>query len=285
MRPGAFREAPLAVAAAPLLRWLATAPAAPNRAAVFSSWSLGYLIRYYAGRPVVASPFGTDGGAGAMEDTAAFFNAASEQAAEAVLTSRQAGFVLLPNPLPDVQLAQSLLPAGTERPVVERFNWREGGAFTVTSTFARLPAARLYFYDRVGQPPAGVPGLGGFRLVSETPSSRPPTAIMEARLKLFAVVPGARVTVEGARPGSRIVGTVPVLSNQGRRFLWSTVAAADEAGRAVLRVPYATGRNGLVDAGPCTLDDGASRGRVGIAEEDVTAGRAVRASLVPRTGS
>ena len=45
-------------------RWLRGAPVSPDgRAAVAAPWSLGHLVQYFADRPVISSPFGTEAGA------------------------------------------------------------------------------------------------------------------------------------------------------------------------------------------------------------------------------
>ncbi|HEY6221600.1 MAG TPA: hypothetical protein VIX13_03600, partial [Candidatus Eisenbacteria bacterium] len=52
----------------PLLRWLRGQPGArPDRLAVMADWSVGHIVQYFSGKPVLVSPFGTEGGAGAME--------------------------------------------------------------------------------------------------------------------------------------------------------------------------------------------------------------------------
>lgn len=67
-------------------------------------------------------------------------------------------------------------------------------------------------------------------------------------------------------------------TNAGRRFSWSGVARALPDGSVAFRIPYASGRNGAVDV-VLTLDDGARRLPLQVADADVLSGRVVSVSL------
>jgi asparagine N-glycosylation enzyme membrane subunit Stt3 len=87
---------------APVARLAARVPLAPGREAVLAPWSHGHDVRYWSGRPVVSSPVGIEGGAGALEVDAAFHRATDEATAHEVLASRRVGLVLIIEPLDEV---------------------------------------------------------------------------------------------------------------------------------------------------------------------------------------
>jgi asparagine N-glycosylation enzyme membrane subunit Stt3 len=218
------------------LRWLARQPAPPGREGVLSTWTLGHAVRYFAGRSVVATPFGTEGGEGAMDDTAAFFLGRDERATEDLLRDRQVGHVLLANPVNDWHTLASFVP---ETPPAIRF---AGGKVEFLPGVEDVVTARLFFAD--GGSTRGAPGLGGFRLVHETPGIDVVDPLRDARVKLFEVVPGARLVVRGLAPGGRATARVGVSTAAGRTFGFETWAIAGDSGAVELRVPYATGANG-----------------------------------------
>lgn len=277
---GHFREASYVTQSAPVLGWLRSREAPmPGRDGVLSSWHLGHAIQYFARKPVLVTPFGTDGGDGAMEAAAAFYLASNPEAAEAALERRRVGFVLLANPSRDVHMLAGLTNSADDGPVRLVPDASHGESLQITERLWELPAARLYFTDGSGVPRAGAPGLGGYRLVFETPSTRPSSLENEGRLKLYEVVRGAVIRVEGEQPGVQVVADVPVVTNSDRRFRWLTVAQVDETGGARLRVPYASGPNGQVRAGPCSVTARGQTTEVVVGEADVLQGRTLVVSL------
>lgn len=279
LAPGFEAEAGYVTTNVPLLQFLRdAAPASPDRPAVLSSWSLGHAIQYYANKPVVVTPFGTDGGAGAMEDSAAFFLARDPAAAEAVLERRRVGFVLLFNVIGEVQTLHGVAAPGLPEPA-SLVRSLGGASFELTESFLALPISRLYFHDGSAGRRDALPGLGAYRLLFETASTRPANWVDEKQAKLFSVVPGATVRVGNAKPGGKVVVLVPVSTNTGRQFVWATSALADADGRAVLRVPYATGANGRVQAARYAVGDGERAVEVAVSEEAVTTGGSVAVDL------
>ncbi len=264
----------------PVLEWLGSVPAPrTDRQGVLAPWDLGHAVQYYARKPVLVSPFGTDGGEGAMEDAAAFYLTPQPDAGEALLTRRGIGFVLLTNPASDYGMLAGFVPEDTPKPV--RFVERRGGVdiFDPTGALWPLPVSRLYFLDGAESPDTRLPALDGYRLLFETPSTRPGSWIQEAQFKLFGVVPGAAVAVRNARPAVRVVGQVWVLTNSGRPFVWSTSGQSDAVGTVTLRVPYATGLNGQVRALPSRVSDGERAAQVVLTEAAVTTGETVGVDL------
>ena len=281
LKPGTFREAPLVTMGVPLLRWLRDVPAPmPGREGVLAPWSLGHAVLYFSRKPVVTTPFGTDGGLGAMEDSAQFFLASNPDGAEFLLGQRQIGFLLLLNPADEVLTLYPFFGSTAPSPVTFVPDRLNGGEMRVTNTFGSLVVSRLYFQDGSGAARFRSPALASYRLLFETPSVRGPSSLSERQMKLFGVVRGANVVVEHARPESLVVATVPVVTNQGRPFLWTTVAQSDAMGRATVRIPYATGKNGLVGALACTVSDGVRSAEIALLEKQIAEGENVVADLL-----
>jgi len=255
----------------PALAWLARSPPVPGREAVLADWDLGHIVQYFARRPVLTSPFGVDGGEGAMEDAARFYLSLDDESAEALLRERRVGYVLVENPPNVVWVSQEFAPERSPEFVRVRSHSGNLFAFEGTSAFWSLPLARLYFRD--GSATSRMSALGGFRLVYETPPTDPgPPAI--GMYKLFAVVPGASLRVPAA-PGTAVTASVPVTTNTGRRFTWSARGVADAAGWAILRVPFATALNGFVGAGTYSIASSGGTRTVAVTEEQVTLGEQV----------
>ncbi len=244
-------------------------PVAPGREGVLAPWSLGHAIQYHAARPVLVSPFGTDVGASAMEDWGAFWYAPGPAEAEAVLARRRIGLVLMGNPLRESFHMQRFAPAGTPE-LREEGHDDPGLSPRPSDAYARLVPARLFFGDG--------DGLQGFRLLFEGRAASARRGRRE-RLEIFGAVPGARLEASGAVPGVAVRAQGSMRTNQGRRFAWAAEAVADANGRATLRLPYATGMNGTVEAGPWTVTDGSGAATLAVAEDDVLRGAAVAVRL------
>ncbi len=269
--PEHLYDAPLGVSDGEIaaLTALRDAPAAPGREGVLAPWSLGHAVQYYAGRPVLVSPFGTDVGPAAMQDWAAFWFAPSPEAAEEVLARRRIGLLLLENPGSASFDMHAFAPPGT--PVAIDTPPGPGKAFRPTEVYWSLVPVRLYFGD-------SDPSLAGFRLLYEGGGAFS-RRLDETSLKIFGVVPGAWLEVDRAAAGALVRASVLLRTNQGRQFVWMTQTRADTAGRAMLRLPYATGANGEVEAGRWSIDDGRGRTLISIAEEEVLRGATVHATL------
>jgi asparagine N-glycosylation enzyme membrane subunit Stt3 len=255
----------LARAAAPLAD-----PALP-RGAVLARWDAGHHLRYASGRPVIASPFGTEGGEGALEDAASFFLAEDPAEAAALLARRGVRFVVLDDPANAV--LEAVAVAGSPRPPVVKVGDAQGGSsIHCEPWYDRLVAARLYF--STGQSTLQDPvALGGFRLVSDAGDPSAP-------VRVFEVVPGAAVAVRGARPGARVEARTEITTALGA-FRWTARATADLLGRAELRLPFSTGRNGQVLASPYAVADGATTVLLRLGEDEVRRGSPVEIALGP----
>ncbi|HET8732347.1 MAG TPA: hypothetical protein VFM45_01115, partial [Anaeromyxobacteraceae bacterium] len=270
---------------APLSRLAGQLRTAPGREAVLVPWSWGHDVRWFSGRPVVSSPFGIDGGAGALEVDAAFHRLTDQAQVEALLASRRVGLVIAHEPLDEVVSLKDFAPAGA--PEVFRPGPDPGrlDRVQVLPAFRMLVAVRLWLWDGMwgeadGRPLAvGFPALDAFRLVGESPSVAIWQRVGVSAYKLFEPVPGARVEVRGARPGASVEARTTLRTNRGREESWVTRAAAGPDGVARFRLPYATGLNGAVAAAPWTFSDGTRQASLAPGERDVSLGLPLAATL------
>lgn len=249
-----------------VLKPLKTGPL-PGNGAIMARWDMGHDIRYFSGLPVLASPFGTDGGAGAIEDSSRFFLEADEGAAEKLLLRRNIRYVLLADPANAV--LESIAMVRPAYPVVRVVGDRyRGFSIKCYPGYDNLIVSRLFFSGGMGPSEKDVT-LGGFRLVSEVgPPGGPPV------LRLFEVVPGVHVDVTGARPGKMVLVSTLLRTPLGT-LPWKVSAVADASGHARFRLPYATDTYGNVSASPYSINDGVSNGQVTASNEDVEEGRSM----------
>jgi hypothetical protein len=270
---------------APLGRLAARTPVPPGREGIQAPWHLGHDLRFFSGRPVVSSPFGVEGGEGALAFDAAFHFAADQAEVEALLAARRIGLVVVSQPFGVVASLEGLAPPGGA-PVLQRgpSAWRIDDLADLPA-FRRLVATRLWMWDGMWGGADGrlaevaLPAIDAFRLLGEGATLDRWRAVEIPRAKLFQVVPGARVRVRGARPGARVEARVTLLTDRGRQVTWSTRAPADASGAATLRLPYATGRNGAVLASGWRLSDGPAAVELAVGEQAVLRGEALEASL------
>lgn len=254
------------------LAWLETRPATDTeRPSVFAEWDYGHLIQYVARKPVLVNPFGTDLGMSAMRDFAAVFLSPDSDAAEALLRRRKIGFILLSNPVTEAHFALDFAPPGTAPAVELVADRRSGARAEILESFWGLDVTRLYFFD--GMVPPGFAGeaLGAYRLVYESPTDRSWNDLETKTFKVFELVSGARIEV-ASRVGARVTASTILRTNRGRAVNWTTTIQADDTGRATLRLPYATGLNGDVEAGPYRITDGGPIHMLTLEEGDVARG-------------
>jgi asparagine N-glycosylation enzyme membrane subunit Stt3 len=278
LMPGWFAPDFMVQRSVPVLRWLTEQQADSDRDAVLASWTMGHAIRYHAGKPVVATPFGTDGGERAMDDYAQFFAARTLGPLEDVADRRRIAWVLLTNPLNDVWLAEEITGVEQRRALVVRPDRLRGNNVVVdTTALTENAAARLYFLDGSSTGPGdGGRAAGRFRLMFETPSWQ--SGLDLDALKLFGVVSGALVEVRTS-PFKDVAAEVVLRTNTSRTARWTDRARADESGRATVRVPYQTGWNGAVWAAPCVVSDGTVQRVVALSASDVTEGATTTVDL------
>lgn len=225
-------------------------PASADAPAVVGDWNYGHHVQYYAGKPVLVTPFIEDLEPDGMSEWIRFLFARDEADAEAVLRGARAGFVLASHPLGAYAYLEPLAPPEARVGARRTKSVLDGESLAVSETALELLTSRLFFFDGMSRSGGSHAALGGFRLLHESRDTTPEDGY--DGLKVFGVVPGAHVEV-GTAPLGRVSAVVRVVTNQRRTFEWRTWATADSAGKALLRVPYATGRNGNVRASACTV--------------------------------
>jgi asparagine N-glycosylation enzyme membrane subunit Stt3 len=265
----------------PQMEWLRSVPPAdPSRPAVMGEWPIGHAIQYFADKPVVVTPFGTalDEGVrtaehpSGMEDWSAFLFATQAEEGEKILARRRVGFLVLRSPKNEVRGNLAFAPRGTAPVADLDYSWLKGPIPSVRPEFFRLIPSRLYYFDGMS-PKNEPPALGAYRLLAESPSTEWIGTLPPAHLfKTFGVVPGARIVLSGASPGGAATARARIQTNQNRVFEWVTSAPVDAQGHAELRLPYATGANGLVQAGSYSISDGVHQGTLDLGEKDVLGG-------------
>jgi len=255
----------------PILEWLRNVPGAfDGRDAVLSQWALGHEIQWFTRKPVVSTPFGTDIGVRSMQDEAAFFLADNPDVAEQVLRRRRVGFVFLRNPIPEIAVMSGFQPGQPAR-VVRRASPSTGIGYDLYAAAFDLVPSRLFFLDG-GSLAGQVSALAVYRLLSESPSTVQVMQFRASRYKLFGVVAGAILRIRGAAPGSKVSASIPIETNVGRAYLWTTQDVAGPSGDTAIRVPYASGRNGMVLAGRYTISDGRRIKEVSVSEPLIVGG-------------
>lgn len=264
----------------PILRWLRDVPpVSVDRPGVMAPWAAGHHVQYWADKPVVASPFGTEGGRGAMQDWTAFLYAPDAGTAETLLSRRRIGFVLAYNPMHELTENFGLAPAGAKEVARSSYDWRLGQVAEIDDAYFDLVVSRLYYFDGMTSGRQGE-SLGGFRLLAESPRLERIPEIPRAHLyKVFGCVPGALVAATGVLPHGELRAASRLATNQQRIFVWETRTVADAEGRASLRLPYATGLNGRVEAAPYVITDGARSTTLVVGEDAVSAGASIAVDL------
>ncbi|MBI2399647.1 MAG: hypothetical protein HYV23_01050 [Deltaproteobacteria bacterium] len=131
-------------------------------------------------------------------------------------------------------------PDETGRPV-----WETG------EKFFKLVQTGLYMMDgQSAQSPIPFKGVGGVRLVYESPSASDVRGFAGEvkQFKVFERVKGARL-VGRARPGEKVVLAGTVVTNQGRAFQAIRETTADSTGRFVVEAWYPTVNQGEFKTG------------------------------------
>ncbi|MBW2274054.1 MAG: hypothetical protein JRG96_12335 [Deltaproteobacteria bacterium] len=216
-------------------------PGAVPEYGVLAHWSSGHVITYVAQRPTVVGNFGDDLGPENFAASLAYFEA-DEEEASAMLDDLGARYVL-----------------------VETIAEKRDAAYPEAAMLRRLSRDDS-------------PDLRRHRLVFEYPLHSRAGAGARSRLRIFEHVAGAELAGE-APPGTRVRARLGYQSNRGRRGEAVSRTMADDQGRYLLRLPYAT-RGAPPGAVPdphyiVSVEDG-REARVVIEEEQVQRGARVR---------
>lgn len=257
-------------------------PTATPEYGVLAEWSYGHFIQYHGRRPALVDNFGH--AAGDPAGVRSLLLAEEEQEALAAFDSLRVRYVLLrdlPSTfeglLPDGAIRRRFV-AGAElsgaqgvvrftpamtRTLLYRLAWRNGGGVAGDSAMAAPPLARL-------------------RLVAESEElDEAPGGAPLARVKLFEVVEGARLAVEGCEAGEEAILLATVRSPRGRRFPYLRSLQAGRDGALRVTLPYPT----AAAADRSRIESGSIKTRGGdialpaVSEDDVRLGREVRAAL------
>lgn len=271
IRPDSSRESLLTA-----LSWLRQQnPAVAGNDGVMAEWDYGHIIRYAAYRPVVVTPFGTDLGPDGMRDSTAFFLSRDAASAEATLVRRRIGFILLANPMTEACFSWNFAPAGTPRAIEMSRDWRTGVRTRILAPFWDIVPSKLYFNDgmAIGN---NLGDTAAFcRLVYET---APVTATVDfpptADFKLFEMVPGVKLQGRG-RPGTLVTASCTVTTNAARTFTWQNTVTVPASGTFTLRLPYTSGTNRLVTAGPYRINNGGAITTLAVTEQEIRSGSLV----------
>lgn len=258
-----------------LLDWLRTHT--PEDSAVLAHWDRGHPIEWAAGRPAVATNFGSYVGVASFQAPSRFFLAEDPALAEAVLEERRARYVLVSSRLPWLLrfLERALDP---EAPAV--YATRTDGALEIQRRWFSTVGAALVL-DETSRGPRVEP-VDFLRLVHVSP-----TTVTDSPLRgltaatpygwIWEHVPGATLEARLA-PGATLTARVE-LEYPGREapWVWEARSVAGADGVARLRVPYTTvGPNGDGRAlGPLEWSGGGSGGVV-----DVPVGAVERGGVV-----
>ncbi|MCP3915073.1 MAG: hypothetical protein GY711_05920 [bacterium] len=220
-------------------------------AAVLAQWDLGHVIEWVAERPTVASNFGSYLGDESYRTPWRFFLAETESGAEELLVEASAGWVIVTADFARNAATMSHVVGGVEDDL-------RGTIATELVPLGTRRRGSLGFLRRVyGE------------LIPGRPASRGASAVYEhvagARLE-WSAAPGAVVRAE-----LELRGPGPLIQ------VWTGRAEADEAGRARLRVPYATNskRGDVETVGSLRWSIGRERGTAEIPEDAVRRGATI----------
>lgn len=269
-----------------LCEWIAARPR-EDGGAVLANWNRGHELEWVTKRPTVATNFGSYVGEEGFLAPARFFLAAEEAAAEAVLEAHEVRYVLLScflsNALPGWVLAGDAAWEG------RYFEADEAGSGRLLPAWYGTTGGRLLDVGAESDPDARTSSPHYLRLVHVSPTRihRSPLASRRGPSPygwIWERVQGARVELRGS-PGSpaaveveleyadpqAVPGDEPL-----ERVLFRSHARIDEAGRAYLRVPYATlEANGDGQVRRAAWRVGERSGELRLLEEDVVEGRRV----------
>ena len=244
---------------------------------VLADFSFGHWITVIGRRPNFCNPFSlAPWHEKPIFESARIFLVEDEPAALEALDRNQLRYILLynnENALPDYAF---LLDQSSEEYLRKA---GPGTAATPTSHFFRTLGVRLALTDGTEHVAAGetVPALQGFRLVHESPETRPrhvpglEGSFQSSYVKIFERVKGA-VLVGKIAPDSEISLRTEVTTNTSRVFTYRTRTTSASDGSFRLVVPYATEVSGDVSATPVLLEGPGCKAEIALGEVEVVSG-------------
>jgi len=253
------------------------APAAPLPPGILAEWSYGHFIQYHGRHPAIVDNFGSH--VGDPTKVRAFFLETDEARALAFAESVGARYVLVAD-LPST-FAGMIPDASIIRRFLAQSRLVEPGLGEMRFTEEILPTLlyRLTLRNGGGVEEGEfgyVPPLAHLALVAESVETLPDAPVVPF-VKLYEIVPGARVRVDGLSPGAEALLLATVRSPRGRAFPYVARLRADTAGAIEVPFPYPTdAAPGRARAARCEIDlGGATIPIVGITEEMVRSGATV----------
>ncbi len=249
----------------------------PEYGILASHWGAGHWITQVAKRPTVANGFHTN--VDGNRACAAMLFARTERELDTILDANGVRYLVLANSFDAIVESAPQLHESHERYVARMMEkgptQRFVATFAVKPEMAELAHARLYLRDgkRVEQPGRAWPALSHYRLVYETNEKDPTVGGDHPAIKVFERVRGAHFA-GAASPGVEVKVEMRILTNTGRRFLYTQECRGDSSGRFELTVPYSTemieGRTNCF--GPALVTVASDKKLLEIPEQTVIAG-------------
>lgn len=188
---------------------------------IMCTWSFGHEITYISQRPVVVNNFADVIKGQGYPDSLRYFTTTSVDESCSILERHGSRYVFTANPA--LYSVFSLKMAGTSMPGY----FTDDGRATEKAR-NEIVVFRLYFLDGKD--------IGRYRLVYE--SAYP----ANSKYKIFEFVKGARIKGK-TKPNSKVSVSVPIKSNQERKFTYENKVTADKDGVFEIILPYSTINN------------------------------------------
>lgn len=190
---------------------------------IMSTWGFGHEITYISQRPVVANNFADVIKGQGYPDSLRYFTTTSVDESCSILERHNSRYVFIT--APDYYSAMAAKMAGKRMPEYFAEDWE-----ATRKALYEIVNFRLYFLDGKD--------IGRYRLVYE--SALPAYGSNRfKKYKVFEFVKGARIKGKG-RPGSKVSVSLPIVSNQGREFIYENTVVAGKDGVFEIVLPYST---------------------------------------------
>lgn len=236
----------------------------------------GHYLIYLARRGAIANPFGVG-----TEAMVKFYLTNNENDANKIMEANNARYVITTEPLYFVEQLRFLkYDISEEYKILQPY----GNYFKISNS-KLLPtmSARLHLFDgsRPEIPGIEIPGIGHYRLVYESPnycgiSYFGGIAKREKINKVFEYVRGARCR-GFTRPKTLITVSLPLVSNQGREFIYQNKIVADQNGSFEIILPYSTDGNPypVKPTGKYEISIGPRKYNLAVSEDQVLHGKII----------